>query len=211
MKIKWYGHSCFLITSDKGVRIVTDPFAEGIGYDEPNIEADIVTVSHSHYDHNKVEVLKGNFNVLDKPGNYKKKGIQIKGIPSSHGHILGKNVIFKYIIDNIHVCHLGDLGTLLNKNQIHEIGKVDVLIIPIGGGGMVLSPKNAIKVINQLGPNTIIPMHYKTKALSKRFFLLKNEKKFIKYIDTVHKNTREIDINKGNLKDFKGNVLLKYA
>ena len=210
MKIKGYGHSCFLMTSNEGVRIITDPFATGIGYPEPNVEADIVTVSHSHYDHNKVEVLKGTFQVLDKPGEYEQKGIQVKGILSSHGHILGKNVIFKYVMDNIHICHLGDLGKALNEDQIHAIGKVDILFIPIGGGGMVLSPKKAMKVIEQLKPNTVIPMHYKTKALSNRFFLLKDEKEFLSYVNTVYTGIKEIEVDEGNLENLKGSVLLSY-
>jgi L-ascorbate metabolism protein UlaG (beta-lactamase superfamily) len=168
MKIKWLGHSCFKITSSKGIRILTDPFDDNVGYKIPSVEADIVTTSHGHYDHNFVDCVKGDFEVLNKVGNFYIKDIPIAGIHTYHdnedGAKRGDNVIYVFDIDGMRVCHLGDLGHLLTPGQIGMIGKVDFLLIPIGGN-YTIDADAAIEVINQINPKIIIPMHYKTQVI----------------------------------------------
>src|SRR5690554_2277719 len=117
MKIKWLGHACFLLTSSEGTIILTDPFNEEVGYRPPAIRADVVTTSHDHFDHNYIEVVKGDFVHIDAAGRFTEKGIEITGIETFHddanGAKRGKNVIYKFDIDGIKVCHCGDLGHLL--------------------------------------------------------------------------------------------------
>lgn len=131
MKLKWFGHACFLLTSGSGVRVLTDPFNEKVGYALAEVEADIVTVSHSHGDHNYTAAVRGEFLLIDQPGNFLHKGIEITGISSFHdseeGSLRGKNVIFRFGIDGLSVIHLGDLGHVLRSNQVEEIGRVDIL------------------------------------------------------------------------------------
>lgn len=171
--IEWFGQSAFEIIGKDGVRIVTDPYKPGgfdgaIGYKPITVSADVVTISHDHLDHNYAEAIGGNPKVLRNPGKQKVQGIQFKGISSFHDKVFGtqrgKNTIFTFTIDGITFCHLGDLGTTLSKAQLQTIGKVNILFIPVGGM-YTIDWLDAYKVIDQLNPNIVIPMHYKTDAV----------------------------------------------
>ncbi|MDI3534903.1 MAG: hypothetical protein PWQ82_1268 [Thermosediminibacterales bacterium] len=165
MKIKWFGHACFGLTSQDGIRLVTDPFDGSIGYEVPRTEADIVTVSHDHYDHNYVEALVGEPVVVKTTEKRSIKGIQIYGVETFHdkerGEKRGGNIVFVFEIDGIQVCHLGDLGHVLTKEQVSKIGPVDILMIPVGGT-FTINACEALEVVSQLKPKLIIPMHFKT-------------------------------------------------
>ncbi|HZK35242.1 MAG TPA: MBL fold metallo-hydrolase [Bacillota bacterium] len=183
MKIKWLGHSCFLITASSGVRILTDPFDESVGYRLPSVEADIVTTSHDHFDHNHVKVVKGDFKHIDSPGEYSERGVGIRGVASYHdaneGSERGNNVIFTFKVDGLKVCHAGDLGHLLKDEQVKAVGNVDILLLPVGGT-YTLDYKEAAQVTSQLGPKTVIPMHYKTPAID---FTIDGVDKYLEAMD----------------------------
>lgn len=167
MKIKWLGHSCFLITSRGGVRIVTDPYAVGGGINYSPIEetADIVVVTHGHDDHSNVSAVQGTPEVVKGGGTKTAQGIQLKGIAAYHdasqGTQRGPNTIFCFTVDDIKLCHLGDLGHVLSPGQVNEIGAVDILFVPVGGFYTIDAPV-ASQVCNQLKPKMAIPMHFKT-------------------------------------------------
>ena len=168
MKIKFLGHATFVITSDAGIRIITDPYetSPDLTYGEITESADIVTVSHGHFDHGNVAAVKGNPEVVRRAGRTKAKGIEVKGIASYHdnakGRLRGSNIIFCFELDGVRVCHLGDLGHLLEGKQVEEVGTVDILLIPVGGY-YTIDAKAATQVCSQLKPRVIIPMHYKTE------------------------------------------------
>jgi L-ascorbate metabolism protein UlaG (beta-lactamase superfamily) len=169
MKIKYLGHAAFSIASNKGVKIVADPYAVEPGfltYGEINESADIVTVSHSHHDHNNVAAVKGNPEVVNRAGRSVIKGIEVRGVASYHddagGRLRGDNVIFCFEVDGVMVCHLGDLGHRLDDKQLEEIGRIDILLIPVGGN-FTIDAKVATEVCDRLKPRVIIPMHYKTE------------------------------------------------
>ena len=168
MKIKYLGHAAFVITSNSGVKIITDPYATGpdLTYGEITESADIVTVSHEHFDHGNVAAVKGNPEVVSRAGRSVIKGIEFIGIASYHdeagGSLRGDNIIFCFEMDGVRVCHLGDLGHRLDDKQLKEIGSVDVLLIPVGGF-YTIDAKVATEVCEQLKPRVIIPMHYKTE------------------------------------------------
>ena len=167
MKLKWLGHSCFLITSSEGVRILTDPFEPYVGYKVPEVEADIVTTSHNHRDHNYIEAVKGDFVHISSPGSFNEKGIAIKGISTYHddeqGKKRGQNIVFCFEVDGLKVCHMGDLGHVLSDEQIKEIGPVDVLLLPVGGT-YTIDYKQAAELVGLMDPRLVIPMHFKTPA-----------------------------------------------
>ena len=171
MKIKWYGHSAFLITSDEKTRIIIDPYEPGafggqLSYGKIKDEADIVLTSHDHADHNYTTDLPGTPQVVKGSGSKAVKGISIKGVSTYHdpskGSERGPNTIFTMKINHIQVCHLGDLGHLLSNKELAEIGPVDILLIPVGGF-FTIDPKEATRVADQIKPRILIPMHFKTE------------------------------------------------
>jgi len=167
MKVKWLGHSCFLITSRGGLRIITDPYAVGggINYSPIKETADVVVVSHGHDDHSNVSAVQGTPEVVKGDGKKTAKGIQFKGIATYHDASQGKrsglNTVFCFTIDDIKLCHLGDLGHVLSPEQANEIGAVDILFVPVGGFYTIDAPV-ASQVCDQLKPKIVIPMHFKT-------------------------------------------------
>ena len=172
ISIKWYGHSSFGISDSKGMQIVTDPYGEGLGYTFPKVSTNILTVSHQHFDHNNVKALQKYEHYIKNLGKFSFNNIAVKGIASFHdeknGSLRGPNTIYTYKIDNIRICNLGDLGHLLTKKEKAAIGKVDVLLIPVGGF-YTIDAQTAAKVVEQLDPKIVIPMHYKTEVLPESF------------------------------------------
>ncbi len=175
MRVKWLGHSSFLFTSDKGIRIITDPYKAGGGlkYREINEAADVVLISHEHGDHNNPSSVKGKPQVLKDPGVKEAKGIKFTGISAFHdeagGSKRGSDTIFCFELDGLRICHLGDLGHELDDAQVKRIGKIDILFVPIGGF-YTFEPDVATKVVNRLAPKVIIPMHFKTSGVDTATF-----------------------------------------
>jgi L-ascorbate metabolism protein UlaG (beta-lactamase superfamily) len=171
MKVKWYGHAAFLITSAEGTKIMIDPYEPGafggqLSYGKIKDQADIVLTSHDHADHNYTQDLPGNPQVVKGSGSKTVKGISIDGVSTYHdpsqGSERGTNTIFTIKINNIQLCHLGDLGHLLSDKELAEIGPVDILLIPVGGF-FTIDPKEATRVAEQINPKILIPMHFKTE------------------------------------------------
>ena len=167
MKIKWLGHSSFLLTESTGISVLTDPFDPefvGYGYDKP--VADVVTLSHGHADHNYLNGVKEYKEVLDKPGQNEYNGIHILGVPSFHddkdGAERGKNVIFKFRMDGVNICHMGDIGEPCSPELIERLMPVNVLMIPVGGT-YTTDADAAKEYVDRLMPDIVIPMHYKVK------------------------------------------------
>jgi L-ascorbate metabolism protein UlaG (beta-lactamase superfamily) len=169
MEITWLGYSCFRLKG-KNITVVTDPFPPGIGYSLDKTSANIVTISHSHKEHSYVSGISGQPKLISRPGEYEIGGALIIGISAFHdgesGTILGKNNIYAIEVDDVTVCHLGDLGHPLSSNQTEELGNIDVLLIPVGGG-TTINAAQAAALVRNIEPKIVIPMHYKTPALTK--------------------------------------------
>ena len=202
MIITWQGHSCFKIqdkVGPEGVTIVTDPFNKEVGLKVPNFEADIVTVSHQHDDHNNTDALRGHPFIIDCAGEYDFKGVLIEGVDSYHdekeGAEHGGNIIYRIEIDDISVTHLGDLGHILSDAQLEKLVGTDILLIPVGDL-YSLDAKKAVEVISQIEPRIIIPMHYKTKDVK---FNLDPIEKFIKEIGLTPTYEEKLKISKKDL------------
>jgi L-ascorbate metabolism protein UlaG (beta-lactamase superfamily) len=173
MVITWYGQSCFKIQSGETI-LFTDPFSKEIGLTPPRGQANIVTVSHNHFDHNNCESLSGEPLVINGPGEYECKGVNIKGVFSFHdskeGKERGTNTIYIIEMEDIKICHLGDFGQVkLNEEQLEEINGVDILMVPVGGSGATIDGEGAVDIINQIEPRLVIPMHYKISGLNLKF------------------------------------------
>jgi L-ascorbate metabolism protein UlaG (beta-lactamase superfamily) len=217
MKIKWYGHAAFLITSEQGIKIVTDPYESGayggqLAYGKIKDQADIVLVSHDHADHNDTKSLPGSPQVIKGSGTKTGKGISIKGIPTYHdpskGSERGSNTIFTFSVDGIQVCHLGDLGHILSDKELSEIGPVDLLLIPVGGY-FTIDPKEATRVSEQLKPKILIPMHFKTEKCG---FPIAPIEEFLKGKSNLKQpKTSEVSLNKATLPQQMEIVVLEHA
>ena len=166
MKVKWLGHASFLITSDKGTRVITDPYQTGgaLKYAEVTEPADVVTVSHEHFDHNKVDSIPGKPQVYKGGAPLEAKGIKFTGVATYHdenkGRDRGANAIICMEMDGMRLCHLGDLGHTLSPQEVAQVGKVDVLLTPVGGFYTV-NAAVATEVAGKLKPKVVIPMHFK--------------------------------------------------
>ncbi len=166
MKITWLGHSSFMLEESTGTTIVTDPYHSYVGYDMPKVDADIVTVSHAHKDHSYISNVEGNPTVLNRVGAYEIGGVHIMASRSYHdnqkGAERGSNIIFKYRMDGVDVCHMGDIGEDCNPVLVESIMPINVLLIPIGGN-YTIDATMAKEYVDRIMPDVVIPMHYKTK------------------------------------------------
>lgn len=160
MEITLLGHNCFRLRG-RDVTLITDPFAPAEG--SLRVGADIVTISHNHEGHNAYGAVDGEPRAVDGPGEYEIKGVLITGVGTFHdaerGKERGRNTVYLIEMDELRVCHLGDLGHVLSTDQIEEIGTVDVLFVPAGAPHSI-SPAQATEVISQLEPSVVVPMDW---------------------------------------------------
>ncbi|MGQ9523280.1 MAG: MBL fold metallo-hydrolase [Armatimonadota bacterium] len=170
VQVTWLGHACFRLVPSSGPIVVTDPFPPNVGaYPQRKPKADVVTISHEHFDHNATDQVTGPFTVVRGSATREVKGVSFRGVATYHdtsrGSQRGPNTVFVFRLDAITFCHLGDLGHVLTPEQVRAIGPVDVLMIPVGGY-YTIDGKTAQRVVQQLKPKVVFPMHYKTKLLS---------------------------------------------
>ncbi len=209
MVVTWYGQSCFKIQSGETV-IFADPFSKDIGLTPPRGQAHIVTVSHQHHDHNNTESLSGEPLIIDGPGEYETKGINIKGILSFHddneGKKLGTNTIYVIEVEGIKICHLGDLGQKkLTDEQVEKIDEVDILMIPVGGT-YTINGEEAAEIISQIEPRIVIPMHYKIPGLNIK---IDNAEAFLKEMGVSKKVAQDkLTIKKKDLPEEETEVVV---
>lgn len=163
-EITWHGHACFAIQG-RDVTVLTDPVPSTSGYDIGNPAVDIVTVSHGHKGHSALENVQDGFRLINGPGEYEIQEVFINGIQTFHdaerGARHGKNTVYVIEIEELVICHLGDIGHVLTDQQVELISSVDVLLVPVGGGPTI-SPAQAAEVIGQIDPGIVIPMQYQT-------------------------------------------------
>ena len=169
MEITWLGHSCFKIKGKQAI-VITDPYSPTIGYSLGKHSARIVTVSHQHPGHSCVQDIDGEPKLVTGPGEYEISDVLIIGIATFHddqkGIKSGKNTVYLMEVDGVSVCHLGDLGHVLTGEQVEGIDDVDVLLLPVGEKSTI-DASMAAEVVRQLEPKVVIPMHYKTPAISR--------------------------------------------
>jgi L-ascorbate metabolism protein UlaG (beta-lactamase superfamily) len=218
MQIQYYGHSCFKITTKPSGRgagdvvIFLDPFDKSVGLRPPQGSADLVLVSHDHPDHNNISAIKGEPNIIDIPGEYSAKGVNIVGLASFHdaksGAERGLNTLFILESEDIRLCHLGDLGTDITEKQLEAINGLDILMIPIGGK-YTIDGKKAAEIIRKIEPKIILPMHYKIKD---SMVDLDDEKKFCAEIGNCpREKVSKLNIKKKDLEEKSMEVILMGA
>lgn len=200
MKITYLAHACFLMTAADGTRLITDPYDQSVGYRMPGESADVVSSSHSHFDHAFFQGVKGSFVKVTSPQEQLVNGIRVRGVRTAHdeagGKKRGENIIFVFTIDDMQVVHCGDLGHTLTQSQIDQTGPVDVLMVPVGGY-FTIDAGEAARVVDSLHPRLVIPMHYKTQSIS---FPIAPVDEFIKGYEEVRRDgSSEAEIRKESL------------
>lgn len=166
MEITWLGHACFRLRGREAV-VVTDPCPPSTGYKIGRISGHIVTLSHPHPEHSYTQALTGNPRIITGPGEYEIGGVMIVGVATYHdnqkGARLGKNTAYVIEMDDLRICHLGDLGHMPTSAQAEEMTPIDILLVPVGGSSTI-DGAAAAAVVSVLEPRLVIPMHYKTPA-----------------------------------------------
>lgn len=217
MTITYHGHSCFKIKGKRGT-VVTDPYGEYVGFSPSSLSADIVTVSHNHPDHNAINKVSGTARrpkpfIIDAAGEYEIGGISVFGVSSfhddSHGSERGRNTLFTILVDDVRVCHLGDLGHEITDGMREDIGEIDILLVPVGGV-YSLDPTQAIKAIRALEPSIVVPMHYKTEMHKQELFgELKTVEDFLKEYGVEVAPVDKLEVDEGSLPEETEVVVLK--
>lgn len=204
MKIKYLGHAAFVLTSKAGTRIVLDPYQAGaydgaVGYPPINETAEIVLLSHDHPDHGYAKAVKGKPQVISSAGSRSVKNVKITGLVTFHdesrGSQRGENIIFTIEAEGLRVTHLGDLGHSLSEKQVEQIGKPDVLLVPVGGF-FTIDAAAATAIAERLSAPIVIPMHYKTECCG---FPIAPVDGFLKGKATVKKLGQEVEVAKETL------------
>ncbi len=215
MIISWLGHSCFKIIlkyNNQDLMIITDPYDKSIGLRVPKMAADVVTISHQHEDHNNAKAVSGNLSdmpfVIDQAGEYEIKGIAVSTIKTWHdnkqGEDRGENIIYRFDIEGLSVVHLGDLGHILSDEQLEQIGNVDILMIPVGGI-YTLNAASASKVVRQIEPRIVIPMHYRDEKVKIK---LESVNAFRKEMGGLAENEKKLKISKKNLPSEETKIII---
>ena len=166
MDVTWLGHGCFRLRG-RNAAVVTDPFPPSIGLKLQRLDADLVTVSHEHDNHNYTQAVRDGYEIRG-PGEYEVAGVSVIGFPTYHdsekGASRGRNTVYLIEIDDVRICHLGDLGHRLDDTDAETVSSVDVLLVPVGGR-TAINAVQAAEVVRQLEPRYVVPMHYAIPGL----------------------------------------------
>ena len=166
MDVTWLGHGCFRLRG-RSAAVVTDPYPPSIGLKLQRLDADLVTISHEHENHNYTQAVKGAYEIRG-PGEYEVAGVSVIGLPSFHdaekGARHGRNTVYLIEIDDLRVCHLGDLGHKLDDVEAEAVTSADVLLVPVGGN-TALNASLAAEIVRHLEPRFVVPMHFAIPGL----------------------------------------------
>ena len=201
MRIRWHGHACFEVAGSSVV--VTDPHdGKSIGIKPPCASADIVLVSHDHFDHNCAKMVSGSdSSVVTDPVMTVDRGVRIEGFEADHddqgGSKRGKITVFKFELDGFSFCHLGDLGHVVDDTLAEHLSGVDFLFVPVGDV-FTIGPESALRVIEKVKPKIAVPMHYRTQGLSLSIRPLQDFTKLVDG-DRILKVGNEVDIASDDL------------
>lgn len=209
MQLIWYGHSCFLIKTDEGRRILIDPFESSLGYNTDFPKCDLITISHNHFDHSFINKLNMDTKIINTCDSFNFDFLHIKGINSYHdnydGLKRGRNIIYIFKFKDISLAHLGDLGHIPETEVLDELTSLDFMLVPVGGN-FTLNGNDAAKLCKLLMPRYVIPMHYKTPMTNIHLDDCKNFILSMNYIIKI--NSNNIDLSNFDLKNNSTKTLL---
>ncbi|MEG1963312.1 MAG: MBL fold metallo-hydrolase [Clostridia bacterium] len=211
MKIQWLGHSCFRLEESTGTVVVTDPYDSGMRNSLSHISAHAITLSHTPHIQNDVIKLEGNPSIINEIGAFEVEGVHISSLNSFcnsyEGDERGKNLIFKFRIDGVDICHLGDIGEDCNSHLAESIGSVDVLLLPIGGDHTI-NAEQAKKYVEFLMPNIVIPMRYKTRDCNLDIDKIDNFLKLFDDENIIYKNSNTIEFDRSYFDEYESKIIV---
>lgn len=211
MKITWLGHSSFRLEESTGTTVVTDPFHPYVGYDMPDVSADVITVSHGHEDHAHISAVSGDPTVIRNAGFYEIGGVHLFAQKSFHdqnkGADRGANLIFKIRMDGVEVCHMGDIGEDCSAMLVESIMPVNVLLIPVGGTYTIDSAE-AKEYVDKIMPDVVIPMHYKTKDCNFDIAKLNEFLDLFDDEDVVYQDSHTVEFDRADFDGERTKVLV---
>jgi L-ascorbate metabolism protein UlaG (beta-lactamase superfamily) len=210
MELTWIGHSCFRLRG-RDLTLLTDPVAPGLGYAGARLEADVVTVSHDEPNHSAVSAVAGTPYVVRGPGEYELRGAMITGVATprrpGEGRDVPRNTAYVFELDDVSVCHLGDLTSPLTADQVAVVKDADVLLVPVGGH-CTIDAAQAAEVVAQVEPKLVVPMHYRTPAAA---LDLDPVDRFCREMGTADPQPQSrLNVTRGSLPDQLTVVLLEY-
>ncbi len=210
MEITWYGQTCFRLSERGLATVVTDPFPPEIGLTFPRPRAHIVTVSYDDPQCRYTSGVRGPSKLLDSPGEYEIGDVFVTGISTfadaKRGATRGLNTVFTFNFGGLTVCHLGKLGHVPTQSQVEDLGTVNILLAPVGGGGS-LSPARASEVISLFEPGIVIPMYYKVKGLQAKLGTLS---RFLKEMGLEKADSHEtLKVSRSNMSEETRVVVLE--
>jgi len=214
MKIDWLGHSCFKVTLKSGTVILFDPFDSTVGYAQQEVIADIVVISHAHFDHNDLSHIKGEYEVVDTAGVHEIGDVTLEGIKTWHDHTggeeRGENLAFLLNVNGLRLCHMGDVGCVPDADVLEKLKGVELLLIPVGGNYTV-DAKEAMVIIDAISPNIIMPMHFKTPDTKLQIAPLHDFLEQARGVyDISHPGKAYLKIDKATLKKRTRVVVMEY-
>jgi len=222
--VRYLGHSCFYLVSDKRSTIVVDPYGSSLGYHFPPIDADICLLTHEHRDHNAAWRVGGNPRILKRTCEFRlehevtlertKETFTFVGLPTLHDKMAGRkegpNTVYTWYMGDIKFCHLGDLGVLPDEKLLFRIGLPDVLFVPVGGK-TTLDPLEARLTINMIKPKLVFPMHYLTPLTQVNHLCKYTLDDFLSESENVEKlNSLAVSIDKNKLPENSKIWVLNY-
>lgn len=203
VRIKWCYHSYFIVESS-GLRIALDPHDGGsLGLSTCYTDADIVLITHDHYDHNAVEVASGKDSIIVRwrEGLQSLRGVSVEGLKFYHdkagGRLRGETIAYKILLEDLTIAHLGDIGHMPSEKDKTKLAQVDILMIPVGGV-YTIGHLEAWSLVSELKPKIVIPMHY---WIPGALTPLNPLDRFLNVIKTqrIRLETRELVISKDRL------------
>lgn len=224
MKIKWYGHASFIVTSDEGISVITDPYTpETSGYqpitDHPDI---VVTSSINDSYHDRSDLIGGDpivMNMLDvarDTGEISAKGIPFKAIESSEmyahpEHEPDKCAMYRWEMDGISIGHMGDVGNPFTPQELAFFKDLDVFLV-LAGGIPTIELSDLKDVIDEIKPRLVIPMHFRTLRYKPRnLFWIQS---FLDYFDEADIDVQsdwEVELSQDDLPESTRVLVLTHS